>query len=139
MEYDIRNFSDGIGKLEEITKRMQEGGVSLQESVDNIRIATKIKEYCLMKIKALEGAIALLQKPISRDAPRDCVLPSSFEEGIEQLEKIYQTLPNKSLEELENIVKDVEVLYTFCQNKLKEAQGNIAVIYEKIDNKKEEV
>ena len=57
-----KSFEDGLAKLENITKELEEGDLSLEESLKHFDEGVKLAEYCNNKLSNAQRKVEILLK-----------------------------------------------------------------------------
>jgi exodeoxyribonuclease VII small subunit len=72
-----KSFEDALDKLEQITKDLEEGDLSLEESLKHFDEGIKLAEYCNHKLSDAQKKVEILLK-------KDDTLTSVEFDGIEE-------------------------------------------------------
>ena len=72
-----KSFEDALDKLEQITKDLEEGDLSLEESLKHFDEGIKLTEYCNQKLNDAQKKVEILLK-------KDDTLTSVEFDGIEE-------------------------------------------------------
>lgn len=59
---DKLNFEDALKELEQIARNLEEGNLSLDDSIANFERGTQLKNFCRDKLEEAERKIEILQK-----------------------------------------------------------------------------
>ena len=62
MEQQILNFEDGLKRLEEIVRKMEQGNASLEESLNLFEEGTRLVAYCGKQLDEAELRVVRLMK-----------------------------------------------------------------------------
>jgi exodeoxyribonuclease VII small subunit len=57
-----KSFEDALAKLEEITQNLEEGDLSLEDSLKNFDEGIKLAEYCNQKLSDAQKKVEILLK-----------------------------------------------------------------------------
>jgi exodeoxyribonuclease VII small subunit len=72
-----KSFEDALAKLEDITKKLEEGELSLEDSLKNFDEGVKLAEYCNSKLSSAQRKVEILLKkddslePVAFDGLKD--------------------------------------------------------------------
>jgi exodeoxyribonuclease VII small subunit len=57
-----KSFEDALGKLEDITKKLEEGELSLEDALKHFDEGVKLAEYCNSKLSSAQRKVEILLK-----------------------------------------------------------------------------
>ncbi|MFC1844908.1 exodeoxyribonuclease VII small subunit [Thermodesulfobacteriota bacterium] len=72
-----KSFEDALAKLEDITKELEEGELSLEDSLKHFDEGVKLAEYCNSKLNSAQRKVEILLKkddslePVAFDGLKD--------------------------------------------------------------------
>jgi exodeoxyribonuclease VII small subunit len=72
-----KSFEDALAKLEDITKELEEGELSLEDSLKHFDEGVKLAEYCNSKLNSAQRKVEILLKkddslePVTFDGLKD--------------------------------------------------------------------
>ena len=75
-----KSFEDALAKLEDITKELEEGELSLEDSLKHFDEGVKLAEYCNSKLNDAQRKVEILLK---KDDSLEPVAFDSFDEENE--------------------------------------------------------
>jgi len=67
-----KNFEEALAKLEQITRELEEGDLSLEESLKHFDEGVKLAEFCNSKLNEAQKKVEILLKK------NDALEPTSF-------------------------------------------------------------
>jgi exodeoxyribonuclease VII small subunit len=73
-----KSFEDALEKLEDITRELEEGDLSLEESLKHFDEGVKLAEYCNSKLSDAQKKVEILMKK------NDSLEPVPFDEPEEE-------------------------------------------------------